>query len=67
MSETINTYTFYWLDGTREVLKGESVAQAFTHAGYGAGARSALDFVSNGENNDYQWIDGKWKRIDKES
>jgi hypothetical protein len=56
----MNTYTFYWLDGTKEILEGESVHQAFIYAGYGAGAIAALDFTCNGENNNYEWINGKW-------
>lgn len=56
----MNTYTFYWLDGTREVLMGESLIDAYRRAGYGNGARGALDFTMNGEDNSYSWIDGYW-------
>ena len=58
----MNTYTFYWLDGTREVLKGKSVADAFRDAGYGARAIAALDFTRNGEDNSYEWDGKKWNK-----
>lgn len=58
----MNKYTFYWLDGKREVLDGESVAGAFRDAGYGAGAMSALDFTCNGEDDSYDWNGKKWIR-----
>lgn len=58
----MNKYTFYWLDGTREVLEGLSVAGAFRDAGYGAGAMSALDFTCNGENDSYVWGGKGWNK-----
>ncbi len=63
----INTYTFYWLDGTREVLEGENLAGAYKNAGYGAGALRALDFTCNGNNNAYEWKEGKWVKKETES
>jgi hypothetical protein len=56
----MNKYTFYWLDGTREVLEGKSESDAANRAGYGHGAISALDFVAKGENNEYVWNNNKW-------
>lgn len=56
----MNKYTFYWLDGTREVLEGESVKDAFVNGGCSGGSLSALDFTCNGEDNSYKWINGKW-------
>lgn len=53
-------FTFYWLDGTREVLNGKDVTNAFVKAGYSAGAMRALDFTCNGDNEDYEWVNGKW-------
>ena len=55
-------YTFYWLDGTREVLEGSSPEDALNKAGYGFGAIKALDFYIFGSHSEYKWVDGKWKR-----
>lgn len=56
----MKTYTFYWLSGEREVLEGTSIANAFYEAGYDSGALRALDFVLNGDVDDYVWEGGKW-------
>jgi hypothetical protein len=32
------TYILHWLGGKTEEVKGETIADAFTKAGYGAGA-----------------------------
>jgi len=40
----MNTYKLYWLDGKEEIVKGDTIAQAFTLAGYGQGALAALDY-----------------------
>lgn len=49
------TYTFYWLSGQREVLKGNDPADCMNKAGYGAGALPALDFYANGDDHSYEW------------
>lgn len=48
-------WTFYWLDGTREVLTGETAVDALNGAGYGRGALGALDFHAEGDRDDYVW------------
>lgn len=48
-------FTLYWLDGMKEVIEGIDIANAFTRAGYGAGALAALDFHTEGEDNSYEW------------
>ena len=48
-------YTFFWLDGKREVLEGNDQAHALNAAGYGNGALRALDFWAAGDNQDYLW------------
>ncbi len=40
----MKTFILYWLDGKVETVKGHSIADAFTRAGYGAGAMPALDY-----------------------
>ena len=37
-------FKLYWLTGKTEIIEGETISQAFTHAGYGAGAIKALDW-----------------------
>lgn len=57
-------FTFYWLTGKREVLKGDTQADAFNRGGYSAGAIRALDFYAKGNDRDYYW-DSKhrtWER-----
>lgn len=49
------TFTLFWLDGKREVLKGKDPADAFSKRGYGNGALKALDFYRDGDNNGYVW------------
>ena len=49
------SFTLYWRDGKREIVKGASVEDAVTHAGYGQGALSALDFYDYGEKVNYVW------------
>jgi len=51
----MKNFTFYWLTGKREVLKGNDQADALNKAGYGQGAVRALDFWAHGDNNDYVW------------
>lgn len=65
MKETTMKFTFYWLDGTKEILEGNDAAEALNRAGYGAGALGALDFYARGEDNNYDWDANKrsWKRV----
>ena len=51
----LKDYTFYWLDGKKEVLEGETPSDAFIRAGYGAGALRAVDFFDVGITGDYKW------------
>lgn len=51
----IKKFTFYWLNGKKEVLKGESQIDALNKVGYGQGAIKALDFCSEGECDQYVW------------
>ena len=50
-----NSFRLYWLDGTTEVIKGESFDKAFTNRGYTRGAIRALDFFSYGEEQTHTW------------
>lgn len=37
-------FKLHWLDGKVEEVEGDSISDAFTNAGYGAGAMIALDW-----------------------
>lgn len=61
-------YTIYWLDGKKTVLstkKGNSIADAFTEAGYGNGAIRAIDFYVNGTDDNYNWDSVKHEWVKK--
>lgn len=62
----METFTLFWLDGKSELVKGKTVADAFTQAGYGAGAVRALDFTANGDKRaEYAWNKEKrkWEKV----
>lgn len=40
----MKTFRLHWLSGDIETIKGESISDAFTKAGYGLGALRALDW-----------------------
>lgn len=47
------TFTLYWLTGKRETIEGPTIKEAFSSAGLGAGAISALDFYTEGDDTNY--------------
>ena len=46
----MKTFILYWLDGKVSEVKGKDISDAFTRAGYGMGALSALDYYKEKEN-----------------
>jgi hypothetical protein len=64
MIKTMNKWTVYWRTGQREVLDGNTQADALNGAGYGRGAVAAIDFIAAGDCHDYTWDattrDWKW-------
>ena len=58
-------FTFYWLNGEREVLYGTWPGDALNHSGYGNGALPALDFWAHGNNRNYTWNKKKKEWIKK--
>lgn len=56
----MNYFTLYWLNGDRKVVKGETIEQAFTIAGYGNGAIRAMDWYDNGITNSHYFFGGQW-------
>ena len=62
------SWAFYWLDGRREVLSGDTATGALNRAGYGAGALTALDFYAASDRAAaWAWDPGarKWIKADK--
>jgi hypothetical protein len=55
----MNIYTFYWRDGSRDVIRGKTPEEAMNNYGYGFGALPALDFYAEGDNKEYVWIVGE--------
>lgn len=45
----MKTYILYWRAGKPEKVSGEDIADAMTHAGYGAGAVPVLDYYEEVE------------------
>lgn len=52
------TFTLYWRTGQREVVTGQTMADAFMRAGYGGGAIRALDFYQHGDVDTHTWDAG---------
>lgn len=48
-------FTLYWKDGYRNVVRGRTVAEAMTLAGYGHGVLGALDFYAHGNDHSFYW------------
>ena len=52
----MKNYTLFWLTGEVELVKGNSISEAFTLAGYSNSALGALDFYSEDDTqNDWKW------------
>jgi hypothetical protein len=58
-------FTVFWRDGSRKILKGVSVEDAFNRAGYGNGSLRAVDFYKEGVDLSYRFKDKAW--IEKEA
>jgi hypothetical protein len=63
----MKTFTLFWIDGKKEIIRGDSITSAFTSAGYGRGAMIALDFYAEGESDDYRYntMELRWKLKDE--
>lgn len=49
-------FIFYWLNGTKSELIGTSAADAFSKAGYGAGALRAVDVYVDTSINEQRYV-----------
>jgi hypothetical protein len=59
----MKTFTLYWLTGDKEIVQGVDVADAVRRSGYSGGALRALDFWTEGTNENWNWNskDHKWE------
>lgn len=55
-------FTLYWKDGKLEIVKGASISDAFTKAGYGGGAINALELYEGGSTPKYVWLNNSWQK-----
>ena len=46
----MHSYIIHWLTGENELVTGESISEAFTNAGHGAGAVKAVDWYEEIDN-----------------
>lgn len=44
MEKVKQKFKLHWIGGKTEIVEGYDIADAFTHAGYSAGAIQALDY-----------------------
>lgn len=58
----LETYYFYWLDGTLETVKASNPSEALTKLGYGQGSLSALDFYSTKDSHKWDKVKSQWIR-----
>jgi hypothetical protein len=56
----VPTFTVYWRHGEREVLRGQTISEAITLAGYGAACLHSIDFYDRGDTASHEWVGGKW-------
>jgi len=63
----IKFFKLHWNPNNTEIIHGTSIADAFTKAGYGAGALRALDFhsetIPQSEIEDYKKEYPDWENI----
>ena len=48
-------FQLYWKTGDHEEISGDTIADAFSLAGYSGGALSALDFYDDNPVKNYDW------------
>lgn len=61
-SGNMRTYTFYWADGKRQYLVGESHIDAFQRAGYPLEAAKNIEIFVRGEDDSYIWDGSCWRK-----
>lgn len=61
-----NAFTIYWKGGTRNIVKGIDIADAFHKGGYGGGAINAVDWYDNGitYTHDYNKETKQWDKLE---
>ena len=55
-------FTFFWHDGKRETLKGNTYILALKKSNHLKSNSKELDFFVLGRNPNFNFTDGQWKR-----
>jgi hypothetical protein len=63
----MHKFTLFWLDGKREVVTGETIADAARRAGIQRGALQVIDFYENGEDDSWEWNSERRSWVQKNS
>lgn len=63
----MKTYIIYWLEGKSLKITGNTIADAFTKAGYGGGAASAIDFYEQADEPTHTWSGKEWVPINQQA
>lgn len=61
----MNTYTFYWKTGDRDVAQGPDVRTAFASLGYAFTALAAVAYTAEGDDESYTFCKTTHKWIKK--
>ncbi len=61
----MQTFFLFWLDGKKEQVTGDTIADAYNRAGYSGGAMRALDFYSETDSHDWLLVDGEYEWVRK--
>ena len=56
MEDKQEYFTLYWQHGERSIIKGNDIEDAFTKAGYGTGAVSAIDWYDEGVSETHHYV-----------
>lgn len=57
-------FTIYWLNGTRTVIQGETIEQAFTAAGYDDSTVKSINWYDNGVSETHFWNQKEWVKYE---
>lgn len=63
-TNTMHKFSFYWVDGRREVREGTDIQDAFRR-NYQNSAMAALDFIIEGDDDNYTWYakERRWVKV----
>lgn len=56
----MNKFTFYWVNGCREVFQGTDVSDAFKYSGYSPKEAKRVAMAVKGDDHSYIWHNKSW-------